>query len=128
MGESLGERGENILTQSARQPKSQRKQHAKCNHNSRCLSQSQKPNEPTSQNCLCSTLTFLFICLLCNSETYIFHFSFFFFLFAYNARRVVYVRFHLRMPRGEPTLAVPFTMAVFMHSAFFNCPFFVHFV
>lgn len=95
-----------------------------CNHNSRCLSQSPKPSEPTPE-LLCSTLTFLFICLLCNSETYLFSTSRFFFSFAFNANRVVYVRFHLRMPRGEPTLAAPFTMPVFMRSEFFNCPFFV---
>lgn len=70
-----------------------------CNHNSRCLSQSPKPSEPTPE-LLCSTLTFLFICLLCNSETYLFSTSRFFFFF--------FVRFQ-REPRR--LCAFPFAYA-----------------
>lgn len=100
--------------------KSQRKRHAKCDHNSRCLSQYQKRARR-----IVFKLSFLFICLLCNSETYIFPLcSVLFVLVAWiAANRVVNVRFHFfAYADGEPTLAAHHSWSGWMwRSVFCMC-------
>lgn len=82
--------------------KSQRKRHAKCDHNSRCLSQNQKKS---SQNCV-QTVVFIYLLIVQQQNI---HFStlFFFSFLSHESRRIASFMCVsiFAYAGGEPTLA-----------------------